>query len=229
MRLLLIEDDKELCEAVEVHIKKESFELDICNNGEDSFYYLENTAYDVIILDRMLPGMDGIKILEKIREKGNMTPVIMVTAMNGINDRIDGLDSGADDYLVKPYAVEELLARIRALLRRPRKMENADCIEYSDLMFYTNTHVLANEKQNVSLSKKEGALLEFLLINKEKIITREQILSRVWGKDCFVEDGNIDNYIFFIRRRLKAISKKVVVTTIHGIGYRLEIKGDRDV
>lgn len=222
MRLLLIEDDKELCEAVEVHIKKEGYELDICNHGEDAFYYLENDTHDAIILDRMLPGMDGLSILEEIRKKGDMTPVIMVTAMNGIYDRIDGLDGGADDYLVKPFAVEELLARIRALLRRPRKIESSDYIEYEDIRLHTNTYILSNGDENITLSKKEGALLEYLLLNKESIITREQILSRVWGKDCFVEDGNIDNYVFFVRRRLKSISTKIMIKTIHGIGYRLE-------
>lgn len=222
MRLLLIEDDIELCEAIGVHLKKEGYELDICNNGEDANYYIQNVSHDAIILDRMLPGVNGLSILAKIREVGDMTPVIMVTAMNGIHDRIDGLDGGADDYLVKPFAMEELLARIRALLRRPRKMENVDHLGYQDITLYNNTNILTNGRSDISLSKKEGALLEYLLLNKEVILTREQILSRVWGKDCFVEDGNIDNYIFFLRRRLKALNAKVAIKTIHGIGYRLE-------
>ncbi|HEX3022753.1 MAG TPA: response regulator transcription factor, partial [Lachnospiraceae bacterium] len=148
--------------------------------------------------------------------------VIMVTAMNGINDRIDGLDGGADDYLVKPYVMEELLARIRALLRRPRTIENQDTLSYKDLEFNRNTVTASCGESNTSLSKREGALLEYFLMNKEQILTREQILSRVWGMDSFVEDGNIDNYIFFVRRRLKAINTKVCIKTIHGVGYRLE-------
>lgn len=224
MRLLMIEDDEELCEAVAVHLKKEGYELDICHNGDEVSYYLSSFTHDVIILDRMLPGADGLTILENIRNQGITTPVIMVTAMNGINDRIDGLDGGADDYLVKPFEVQELQARIRALLRRPRKMENSGVLNFQDIELNINTFVAACGDRSVSLSKREGSLMEFFLLHKEQILTREQILNRVWGLDCFVEDGNIDNYIFFLRRRLKALDTKVSIKTVHGIGYRLESK-----
>ena len=224
MRLLLIEDDKELCDAITVHLKKEGYELDICNDGNDVFYYLSNYNHDVIMLDRMLPGMDGLTILDKLRKKGIITPVIMITAMNGINDRIDGLDTGADDYLVKPFVVEELQARIRALLRRPRKMESSEALKYGDINFDIYTYTLKCEDKNVSLSKREGALLEFFLLNKGQILARDQILGRVWGMDSFVEDGNIDNYIYLLRRRLKAINTGVRIKTVHGIGYQLEYK-----
>ena len=222
MRLLLIEDDKELCNAVEGYLKKEGYEIDICHDGESVTYYLSNFIHDVIILDRMLPGMDGLTILEQIRGKKIGTPVIMVTAMNGINDRIDGLDAGADDYLVKPFAVEELEARIRALLRRMRKIENNVFLTFEDLLLDTRSFVLSNGAHKISLSKREGALLEFFLLNQNQILTREQILSRVWGPDNFVEDGNIDNYIYFLRRRLKAVQSQTAIKTIHGIGYQLE-------
>lgn len=224
MRLLLIEDDKELCEAIAVHLKKEGYDLDICNDGDDAFYYISKFNNDVIILDRMLPGMDGLTILNKLRNQGNATPVIMVTAMNGINDRIDGLDNGADDYLIKPFVVEELQARIRALLRRPRKIENSDTLVYEDLSFDINTYALTCKEKSITLSKREGALLEFFLMHKGQILGRDQILSRVWGMDSFVEDGNIDNYIYLLRRRLKALNTVSVINTIHGIGYRLESK-----
>jgi DNA-binding response OmpR family regulator len=224
MRLLMIEDDEELCEAVAVHLKKEGYDMDLCHNGNDVDYYISAFTHDVIILDRMLPGIDGLTILETIRNRGNTTPVIMVTAMNGINDRIDGLDGGADDYLVKPFEVSELQARIRALLRRPRQFESQDILTFSDIGLNLNTYVAVCGSKSVSLSKREGALLEFFLLHKDQILTREQILSRVWGMDNFVEDGNIDNYIFFLRRRLKALETKVGIKTIHGIGYRLERK-----
>ena len=220
----MIEDDEELCEAVAVHLKQEGYELDICHNGNDADYYISEITHDVIILDRMLPGTDGLSILERIRNQGNATPVIMVTALNGINDRIDGLDGGADDYLVKPFEVPELKARIRALLRRPRRLESSDVLVFADIELNTGTCVAACGSNNVSLSKREGALLEFFLLHKEQILTREQILNRIWGMDSFVEDGNIDNYIFFLRRRLKALKTKVGIKTIHGIGYRLERK-----
>lgn len=221
MRILLVEDDKELGEAIMVHLKA-AYEVDICNNGDEALYYVCKFTHDLIILDRMLPGMDGLTIMEQIRKKGFTTPVIMVTAMNGINDRIDGLDGGADDYLVKPFAMEELQARIRALLRRPRAIENPVCLNFEDISFDTNTFIVSRGEKKIPLSKREGALLEFFLLHKEVILTREQILNRVWGLDCFVEDGNIDNYIFFLRRRLKALETRVIIKTIHGIGYRLE-------
>lgn len=224
MRLLLIEDDKELCEAIAVHIKKEGYELDICHDGSDALYYISDYNHDVVLLDRMLPGLDGLAILDNMRSKGLATPVIMITAMNGLNDRINGLDTGADDYLVKPFAVEELLARIRALLRRPRKIESTNFLQFGDLTLDASTYKMTREDKSTSLSKREGALLEFFLLNKEQVLSREQILSRVWGKDNFVEDGNIDNYIFLLRRRLRAIHTDVVIKTVHGIGYQVEYK-----
>lgn len=225
MRLLFIEDDEELSEAVALHLKKAGYELDICHNGEDAEYYISNLTHDAVILDRMLPGVDGLSLLQMIRKRGNAIPVIMVTAMNGINDRIDGLDSGADDYLVKPFEVGELLARIRALLRRPRKLEDtAAVLRFTDMEFNCNTLVAVCGNKNVSLSKREGALLGYFLKNQDQILTREQILNHVWGLNNFVEDGNLDNYIFLIRRRLKALGAQATIKTIHGIGYRLENK-----
>lgn len=220
----MIEDDEELCQAVAVHLKKGGYEFDICHNGDDARYYLSAFTHDVIILDRMLPGTDGLTILENIRSQGNTASVIMVTAMNGINDRIDGLDGGADDYLVKPFEAAELLARIRALLRRPRQIEKTDVLIYQDLELNTGTYTAVCGSITLSLSKREGTLLEFFLMHKEQILTRGQILSRVWGMDSFVEDGNIDNYIFFLRRRLRALGTRVSIKTVHGIGYRLERK-----
>lgn len=222
MRILLIEDDSELSKAIQVHLKKEGYQTDICNDGNDAIFYINKFTHDIIILDRMLPGKDGLSLLNDLRGQGITTPVIMVTAMNGINDRIDGLDGGADDYLVKPFAMNELMARIRALLRRPRKIDNSQYLTCKDLILDTSTYVLTKDEKKLSLSKREGALLEFMLINKDNILTREQIINRVWGLNDFVEDGNLDNYIYFLRRRLKAMDTAVSIKTIHGIGYRLE-------
>ncbi len=222
MRLLMIEDDEELCEAVALHLRKEGYEIDLCHSGGDADYYIYKHIYDAVILDRMLPEMDGLTLLQKIRKKGIVTPVIMVTALNGINDRIDGLDCGADDYLAKPFAVEELQARIRALLRRPRAMENIAVLSYGDVTLEVNTFTAVCKDKRISLSKREGALFEFFLMNREQILTREQILSRVWGVEDYVEDGNLDNYIYFLRRRLKALETEICIKTLHGIGYRLE-------
>jgi DNA-binding response OmpR family regulator len=146
----------------------------------------------------------------------------MITALDGINDRIDGLDGGADDYLVKPFDVKELQARVRALLRRPRTIKASDSLSYSDITYNMNTFTLQKDDKSITLSRKEGALLECLMKHKEQVLTRDQILNMVWGMDSFVEDGNIDNYIFFLRRRLKALNSKAAIKTVHGVGYKLE-------
>lgn len=234
MRLLLVEDDEDLCEAIAVSFKKEGYVLDICHSGGEAEYYITNIQtkkymaeynciYDAIILDRMLPEIDGLTILQTIRKKNITTPVIMVTAMNGLSDRIDGLDTGADDYLVKPFEMEELLARIRALLRRPRKMENAMVISFGDISFDCIQNIVRKGEVQITLSKREGALMELFIKNKNQILSREQILSKVWGADTFVEEGNIHNYIYFLRRRLNGLHTNVNIKTIHGIGYRMEL------
>lgn len=224
MRVLIIEDDKELCDTIAYHLKQEGYEADTCYKGDEADYYLGQGIYDVIILDRMLPNVDGLTLLECVRSRGILIPVIMVTAMNGINDRIDGLDAGADDYLIKPFAMEELLARIRALLRRPAKITEAEKISFGCLVLDSQLHMLTNEENQVTLSKKETLLLEFFMRNKNQVLSRSQILSKVWGMDNFVEEGNVDNYIYFIRRRLASVKCNIKIKTIHGVGYRMEME-----
>lgn len=224
MRILIIEDDKELCDTMAFHLKQEGYEVDTCYAGDEADYYLEQGIQDIIVLDRMLPKVDGLTLVEKARSRGLLLPIIMVTAMNGIHDRIDGLDAGADDYLVKPFAMEELKARIRALLRRPARMVDTDTVILNSLVLDTNLHILRNQEEQVSLSKKETLLLEFFMRNKNQILSRSQILSKVWGMENVVEEGNIDNYIYFIRRRLQAVKSDAKIKTIHGVGYRMEME-----
>lgn len=225
MKILIVEDDKELCEAMCHQIEKEGFEVDTCFSGDEAIYYVEQNIHDIIILDRMLPEMDGRTITEKIRKQGITIPIIMVTALNGIYDRIDGLDAGADDYLIKPFAMDELMARIRALLRRPRQIELVDMLKFVDLEYDVIKKTLQVRDNRMTLSKREGSLLEYFIRNQKQIITREQILSRVWGNDE-VEDSNIDNYIHFLRRRLNSAKSRTKIKTIYGIGYRLEEVAD---
>lgn len=224
MRILVIEDDKDLCEAVGYQLEKEGYRVDICHNGEDALYFALQQSHDIMILDRMLPGIDGLTILQAVRRKGIATPVIMVTAMNGINDRIDGLDTGADDYLVKPFAMEELLARIRALARRPQAIQDTNKLTFGNTTLELGKQILKGDRETCSLSKKETDLMEFFMRNKTQILSRDAILSHVWGPNSFVEDGNIDNYIHFLRRRLKTIQSTLQIKTIHSVGYRLEEK-----
>ena len=224
MRLLIVEDDTTLCDALKLHLSKEGYDIDICENGADAEYYLRDCAYSAIILDRMLPGMDGLTVLKKLRSAGTTTPVLMLTAMDAIIDRTDGLDAGADDYLVKPFAMPELLSRIRALLRRPSALTEPGVLTFDDLSLFVGKRRLVRCDKEISLSGKETALLELFFENPDKVLSRAQILSRVWGGDDLVEEGNVDNYIYFARRRLKALEADVTIKSVHGVGYTM-IKG----
>ena len=218
MRILIIEDDKSLAETLRFQLARSGFEVDVCHEGEEGLHFIEQQAHDLILLDRMLPGLDGIT-----REKNISTPIIFVTALGALNDKITGLDCGADDYLVKPFNFEELLARIRCILRRPPKWEGSRPLEYGDLSFDIEQKKLYCGELSCSLSAREGDLLEFFLRNPRQTIPRLSILSKVWGPDAEVEEGNLDNYIYFLRRRLKSVESMVSLKTVRGVGYQLEV------
>ena len=222
MRILVIEDDKELCSILEYQLKKHGMTVDFCYDGEDAMFYYSKQSYDIIFLDRMLPGMDGLTILEKLRKSKITTPVIMVTALGNLKNRIEGLDRGADDYLAKPFEIEELLARIRALARRPTKIEDIEELYFSDLCLTIGKVKLARQEEDCLLSKRECDLLAFFIKNKGQILTREILLTRVWGADSSVTDGNLDNFIWFLRKRLKTIHSHATIKTIRSVGYQLE-------
>lgn len=221
MRILLIEDDHDLCFSLAFQLRKKGYLVDTCEDGEDAAYYTEQPIYDLILLDRMLPHVDGLTILKKLRRGQNMVPVILLTALGELDDKVDGLDAGADDYLVKPFAFEELLARIRCIRRRPRIYEADALCSFGDITYNTTENVLTGPLGTCTLSKKEGALLECLLQNSSQILSRTILLTKVWGPDAEVEEGNLDNYMYFIRRRLKSVSSTVAVSTVRGVGYRL--------
>lgn len=222
MRILIIEDDKKLCDTIQFDLQQEGYQVDGCYSGEDALYYAKKISYDIILLDRMLPVMDGLSILHKIRSLGIATPVIMVTAMDGIDDRIDGLDAGADDYLVKPFAMEELSARIRALIRRSKKIKDKNILIFGTTVLDVAKLQLQCGDNLCSLSKREGELMEYFMSNQKQVILRENIFFHVWGPDHIVEEGNIDNYIYFLRRRLKSIESSLQIKTIPKVGYCLE-------
>lgn len=222
MYLLIVEDDKDLCSILEYQLKKNKIEADFCHDGEDALFYVNKQTYDIIILDRMLPGLDGLTILDRLRRQSITTPVIMVTAMDALRNRIEGLDAGADDYLTKPFDIEELLARIRALARRPAKIENFEQLQFSDFILNAGTMQLVRGRESCGLSKREGDLLSFFIKNKGQILTRDLLLNRIWGADSFVTDGNLDNFICFLRKRLKSVHSHATIKTVRGIGYQLE-------
>lgn len=226
MRILLIEDNPELCTSLSFHLKAEGFQVDLCHDGEEGLYLIKEQAHDLILLDRMLPQIDGLTILRTMRSLNLSTPVILVTALGEISDRVDGLDCGADDYIVKPFAFEELMARIRCIFRRPPKWENNQTLQFGDISYDTELREISCGAKTCSLSRREGELLELFLRNARQTLPRSTILSRVWGPDADVEDGNLDNYIHFIRRRLRNSGSRLSLKTIRGVGYCLE---DHDV
>ena len=224
MRLLLIEDDESLCVSLGYQLRKDGFELDICRDGEEGLLLARQQAHDLILLDRMLPGKDGLTILRELRGKKIATPIIFLTAMGQISDRTQGLNSGADDYLVKPFAYEELLARINCVLRRPHTIGNNDVLRFGDIAYRPESLDLQRDQVSLTLSKRLGDLLELFLRNPGQTLSRQVILLRVWGVETEVEDGNLDNYVYFLRRSLRKVGSRLNVTTVRGIGYRLEEK-----
>jgi len=222
MKVLVVEDDEMLKKAMRYQLEQAGMQIEDCSFGDEACFMALQANYDVIILDRMIPELDGLSVLKKIRKEGVLTPVIMVTAMSGVDDRIDGLESGADDYLVKPFEMRELTARIKALGRRPNEFRLENKLMLGELMFNLDTKVISAGEQSCELTVREAQLLEYFLRNKNQTVPRNLILSRVWGTDGDVTESNLDNYIYFIRRRLKGIGAKVKVITVRGIGYRLE-------
>lgn len=221
MRILIIEDDREQCTILNFQLEKEGYAVDLCFDGEDAEYYLSQNAYDLVLLDRMLPHKDGITILNEMREAGNTTPVIMITALGELNDRIFGLDNGADDYIIKPYEFKELMAHIRCRLRRPTNITSLNVTTFGDLTYKQEENTLTGPADSCTLSNKEGELIELFLHNPNQTITRQTILARIWGADYEIEDGNLDNYIYFVRRRLRNTGSSLYIKNIRGIGYRL--------
>lgn len=222
MRILMVEDDVALCQAVDIHLKKEGHTVNFAHNGEDGLHFALQNAYDLLLLDRMLPGLDGMALVARLRRENISAPVLMMTALNGIGDRVDGLDAGADDYLPKPFATEELLARIRALARRPAQWESTLRLALGDAELDAELCTLRGPTSACTLSKREGQLLLLFFRNKGQTMTRELLLARIWGPDAPVEEGNLDNYIHFLRRRLASVGSTLKIVTARGVGYRLE-------
>lgn len=226
MRVLIIEDDEKLCESLSFQLEKEKINVDVCHDGEDGLHFIREQAHDVILLDRMIPLIDGLRVLGTMRAEHINTPVILVTALGELNDRITGLDCGADDYIVKPFAFQELMARIRSICRRPRTWESSSQLTFGDILYDAASNQLFRSGNCIcTLSKREGNLLELFLRNPGQILPRNTILTKVWGPDAGVEDGNLDNYIHFIRRRLKQAGSTLSLKTVRGVGYCLE-EGD---
>ena len=222
MLLLLIEDDESLCLSLSYQLRQDGFAPETCHDGEEGLLWARQQGYDLILLDRMLPGMDGLTLLRQLRREGIHTPVIFLTALGQLSDKTGGLDAGADDYIVKPFAYDELLARIRCVLRRPAVLSGGDLLRYGDVTYDPGSLTLRRGAASTALSKRLGDLLELFLRNPGQTLPRKTILLRVWGMETAVEDGNLDNYTSFLRRSLRKVGSTLRLTTVRGIGYRLE-------
>ena len=222
MRILLAEDDKELNKALTWQLKGHGYNVDSCYDGAEAIYYGEQNIYDVILLDRLLPFHEGTEVLTALRQQSVSTPVIMITALGTLQDKVQGLDLGADDYLVKPFDFEELLARIRCVTRRSAVLSvQPDLISCHDITWSGRDMCLTGPDGSSTLSKREGGLLESFLHMPGQTLAREMLLLKVWGPDSDVEDGNLDNYVYFLRRRLKTVGSSLQIKTVRGIGYKM--------
>jgi DNA-binding response OmpR family regulator len=223
MRILVVEDERHLAEALSHILKKNNYTVDVANDGETGLDNALSDIYDVIVLDIMLPKMDGITLLRTARSEGIDTPVILLTAKGEISDKITGLDSGADDYLAKPFNTEELLARIRALGRRRGEIvSNANSISYGDITLDTSSLKLKKDASEITLTLKESELLEHLMLHKEMVCSKEQIIEKLWGFDSEAEANHVEVYISFLRKKLTFLKSAVSINTVRGVGYTLK-------
>ena len=220
MRLLLIEDEVRLSDALAHILRKNGYGVDTAYDGETGESLAETGVYDMIILDRMLPRKEGVSLLKELRNQGINTPVLLLTAKDAVEDKIEGLDAGADDYLVKPFVTGELLARVRALGRRRGKQIQDEKIKVSELTLYPLRCEVTKGSESIKLTLKESLLLELLMRNAGQVITKEQILDRVWGPDSEIEISTVETYVHYLRKKLNF--KKIRIETIRGIGYCLK-------
>ncbi|WP_315514581.1 response regulator transcription factor [Leptotrichia wadei] len=227
MRILVVEDEQNLNDIIVKRLILEKYGVDTCFNGNDALEYIFSTEYDVIVSDIMLPGIDGFEILKRIREKGIKTPVLLLTALDGIEDRVKGLDYGADDYLVKPFAFDELMARIRVLLRRNSTNGNSNAsniFSIANLTVNCNSHDVFRNDVPIKLSTREFTILEYMIRNKERVLSREQIEQHIWNYDYEGGTNVIDVYIRYLRKKIDKDFEPKLIHTVRGIGYVLKVE-----
>ncbi|WP_256759442.1 response regulator transcription factor [Cohnella sp. WQ 127256] len=222
MRILIVEDEVHLAEALAQILKKHHYSVDAVHDGQSGLDNALSGIYDLLLLDIMLPEMDGMTLLRTLRGKGIFTPVILLTAKGEISDKISGLDYGADDYVAKPFSTEELLARIRAALRRKGEVVPEDALKFGDMELNTGNLKLSCKGKELKLILKESELLELLISRKSAVTSKEQIIEKLWGFDSEVEHNNVEVYISFIRKKISFLNSSVRINTIRGVGYVLE-------
>ncbi|HCA34194.1 MAG TPA: DNA-binding response regulator [Lachnospiraceae bacterium] len=221
MNVLIVEDETRLADALGQILKEEKHQVTVVYDGRDGLEYGLTGSFDVIILDVMLPYMDGFEVVRRLRSHHVKTPVLMLTAKDQLINKIEGLDSGADDYMTKPFEMQELLARVRALGRRTGDV-TMDTMQYGDLELNMETMELSCGAKSLSLSQKEFLVLKILMAHKETIVSKEELINKVWGPDSDAEGNNVEAYISFLRKKIAFVGSKVQITMVRRVGYHLE-------
>ncbi|ELR96646.1 response regulator transcription factor [Gloeocapsa sp. PCC 73106] len=219
--ILVVEDEVKLAQFIELELKYEGYSITVVHDGLAGLTTARETKPDLVLLDWMLPGISGLEICRRLRLTGDRVPIILLTAKDEISDRVAGLDAGADDYLVKPFSIEELLARIRANLRRTQE-QNSEQLQFCDLRLNRSTREVYRAQRSIELTAKEFDLLEYLLTHPRQVLTRDQILERVWGYDFLGDSNIIEVYVRYLRLKLEAQEEKRLIHTVRGVGYVLK-------
>ncbi len=222
MRILIIEDDHKIANAIKKGLEQESYAVDVSYDGKDGFGSAMTINYDLVILDRMLPEIDGMKVCQALRDNKIATPILILTAKDKISDKVEGLNAGADDYLAKPFAFEELLARVRALIRRPRHVSQ-DVLQVGDLSLDTINFIVKRRNKVISLSNKEFALLEYMMRNPGRILTKDNIIAHVWDYDADILPNTVEVFVGYLRNKIDKAFKEdePLIKTVRGFGYKI--------
>jgi len=220
MRILIIEDEINLADSLKRAFKEQHYSVDVANTGEEGLFLGNVNDYDIIILDIMLPDIDGWTVCNRLRKEGVKTPVLMLTALDDVDDKIKGLDEGADDYMTKPFDLRELMARVRSLIRRQADQKTTK-IQVADLLMDTSERTVVRAGKEIKLSAKEFAMLEYFILNKNKVLTREMISEHVWDMNFDPQSNVIDSFVRFLRQKMDKGFDKQLIQTIRGVGYKL--------
>lgn len=226
MKILIIEDEYALADAVAEILKKENFMVDIITDGVQGEDEALTGIYDLILLDVMLPGKNGFEILEDLRKEKIKTPIIMLTAKSEMENKLQGLEHGADDYITKPFHMRELVARVKVILKRNNDIDDMNILEYGDIKLNLDSCILSCNTNSIEITGKELEILELLMLNKNQVVDRENLANKIWGYDSEAEYNNVEVYITFIRRKLKILNSNVKIKAVRGIGYKLEVEND---
>lgn len=221
MRILVAEDECSLADVISKRLKREGYAVDTVYDGETAYDFLEGTEYDIALLDIMMPKMDGLEVLERYRASGGSAPVIFITAKDALSDRVDGLDAGADDYIIKPFSFDELLARIRSVLRRAGGGVKSNILRVEDLTLDTSSGIVKRGGRTIELSGKEYALLKYMMSNADMILSRDAILSHVWDYSYEGQSNMVDVYIRYLRKKIDGFNERPLIHTFRGRGYMI--------